>query len=84
MKDKEKENILNLRFAEQFTESEAVEHFAYMTSQTRLKHTNEDNIQKQWRMKRLGSLLKRLDRQRFDEIQPGTGNISRIFEARVK
>ena len=69
MKDKEKENILNVQFAERFTESEAVEHFEYMTSKTRLKHTNTGNIEKQWRMKRLGSLLKRLDRERFDAIQ---------------
>lgn len=69
MKDKHKEAILNKELSEKMMESDAVEHFAYMTNQTRLKHTNEENIRKQWREKRLGSLLKRLDRERFDSIK---------------
>lgn len=70
MKDKYKESILNKELSETMMESEAVEHFAYMTNQARLKHTNEENIRKQWREKRLGSLLKRLDREKFDSIKP--------------
>jgi len=66
--DKQKEAILNLKFST-LKESEAVEKFTYMTSETRLKHTSESNIRKQWREKRLGSMLKRMDRERFDAIK---------------
>jgi hypothetical protein len=69
MKLKQKEALLNLQLSERMTEMEAVERFRYMTSLTRLNHTTEANIQKQWRDKRLGSLLKRLDRERFNLIQ---------------
>jgi len=66
--DKEKEEILNERLGK-MTEQEAVDQFAYMTSETRLKHTSEANVRKQWREKRLGSLMKRLDKERFDATQ---------------
>ena len=69
MKLKQKEALLNLQLSERMTEMEAVERFSYMTSSTRLKQTTEANIQKQWRNKRLGTLLKRMDRERFDVIQ---------------
>jgi hypothetical protein len=69
MKMKQKEALLNLQLSERMTEMEAVQRFRYMTSATRLNHTTEANIQKQWRNKRLGNLLKRLDRERFDAIQ---------------
>ena len=69
MKLKQKEALLNLQLSERMTEMEAVERFSYMTSATRLKQTTEANIQKQWRNKRLGTLLKRMDRERFDVIQ---------------
>jgi hypothetical protein len=69
MRMKQKEALLNLQLSERMTEMEAVERFSYMTSTTRLNHTTEANIQKQWRNKRLGSLLKRMDRERFNLIQ---------------
>jgi hypothetical protein len=71
MKMKQKEALLNLQLSERMTEMEAVETFGYMTNQSRLRHTTEAQIQKQWRDKRLGSLLKRLDRERFDGMKPG-------------
>jgi len=69
MKVKQKEALLNLQLSERMTEMQAVERFGYMTSSNRLKQTTEANIQKQWRNKRLGTLLKRMDRERFDVIQ---------------
>ena len=69
MKLKQKEALLNLQLSERMTEIQAVAQFSYMTSATRLKQTTEANIQKQWRNKRLGTLLKRMDRERFNVMQ---------------
>jgi hypothetical protein len=68
MKLKQKEDLLNIQLSEQMTELEAVQRFSYLTNASRLNQSTESNIQKQWRNKRLGSLLKRMDRQGFNEM----------------
>jgi hypothetical protein len=64
-----KEHRLNTHLQATLTEAEAVEMFGYMTKETRLKFTDEANIRKQWRLGRLGSLMKRLDREQFDKTK---------------
>jgi len=64
----QKEHRLNTHL-QALTEAEAVERFSYMTKETRLKFTDEANIRKQWRLGRLGSLMKRLDREQFDKTK---------------
>lgn len=63
-----KEHRLNAHL-QALTEAEALERFGYMTKETRLKFTDEANIRKQWRLGRLGSLMKRLDREQFDKTK---------------
>lgn len=57
-----KEEKLNQFYSDSYTEDEAVEQLIYLTNKKRAgKTTTISNIRKQYKNRKLGTLLKRLD-----------------------
>jgi hypothetical protein len=56
-----KEQKLNHFYSDNYTEDQAVDQLIYLTNKNRGQHTTEANIRKQYRLRKLGTLLKRLD-----------------------
>lgn len=65
-KNAAKEKSLNNLYFDCYTEEQAVEKFIYLTNKIRGNHTTEKNIRKQYRMRKLGTLLRRLDPVAFN------------------
>ena len=63
MTQKQKEQKLNRIYSEVYNEDDAVESLIYLTSKKRGRgnYTTEANIRKQYRNRKLGTLLRRLD-----------------------
>lgn len=64
--DAAKEKRLNNLYFDCYTEEQAVEKFIYLTNERRGNHTTEKNIRQQYRMRKLGTLLRRLDPVAFN------------------
>jgi len=63
---KQRERRLNEKFFDCYTEEQAVDHFIYLTTKGRIGgSTTESNIRKQYQLRQLGTLLKRLDPTAF-------------------
>lgn len=61
MTPKKREQMLNRMYSDNYSEDDAVESLIYLTNKNRGKHTTEANLRKQYRNKKLGTLLRRLD-----------------------
>lgn len=60
MNAKQKEKMLNDYYME-MPESRAIDEFEYLTNPSRGEHTTINNIRKQYRNGKLGTLLKKYD-----------------------